>query len=528
MHCSQLRSPFGRIATLGLFVATSLLSATAHSLELTNIGPITYTRVTGKPFTATQDFPAIAGQGVLCITDADSPNAVVRLNGQQLSLPKPPKHGPNPFQLLVPLAESNVLEVTLLGKPGSSLTVRVTQEIEADGAAVIGPAGGTLVVQSGHWTGAEIRVPAAAVTVPIILRTRTTGDPIDPHAEDPVLELLPHGLQFSTPVTVVLPAERASEGSVQHAYLGAPAWFSLGHNECEAGRLCADLDSFSFIRLFYARLCRWFGESSLWSCKRVSAATPASWTEVQSQHWPILLVHGIQPTEFHRDPIFSLPIGFCGQAGDGAWSDFPKLLYEEPLPPSGPTSGSRFDVWRFDYDHETGINDAARTLGAAVDILQAAANVDQTTIVAHSMGGLVTRQYLAREGGSSRISRLITLGTPHFGSEWARAALFLPGCYTAAKQMLPGSVNEFLRDLNDAGPQTLRGSEPQYVFVAGQDRRPFLFNLCHTYDDDGVVGVKSALSWNQDNPTESIYPEAMRVTLVRLPAHPSVCSRSVR
>lgn len=55
---------------------------------------------------------------------------------------------------------------------------------------------------------------------------------------------------------------------------------------------------------------------------------------------------------------------------------------------------------------------------------------DEITIVAHSMGGLVSRRLL--EGGDyigrswfSRIKRLITLGTPHFGTP--KALLYLTG-----------------------------------------------------------------------------------------------------
>ena len=42
-------------------------------------------------------------------------------------------------------------------------------------------------------------------------------------------------------------------------------------------------------------------------------------------------------------------------------------------------------------------------------------------MVGHSMGGLVARAYLRRHG-AQRVSALITLGTPHRGSELARLA----------------------------------------------------------------------------------------------------------
>ena len=48
---------------------------------------------------------------------------------------------------------------------------------------------------------------------------------------------------------------------------------------------------------------------------------------------------------------------------------------------------------------------------------------DRIVIVAHSMGGLAARAYL-RDHGSTRIARIITLGTPHYGTGLAN---FGPG-----------------------------------------------------------------------------------------------------
>ena len=61
-------------------------------------------------------------------------------------------------------------------------------------------------------------------------------------------------------------------------------------------------------------------------------------------------------------------------------------------------------------------------------------------IVAHSMGGLVSRYYLQELGGAKHCKTLITLATPHHGTN---AAYFYPG--TGAWQMRPGS--EFLQNL---------------------------------------------------------------------------------
>jgi len=61
-------------------------------------------------------------------------------------------------------------------------------------------------------------------------------------------------------------------------------------------------------------------------------------------------------------------------------------------------------------------------------------------IVAHSMGGLVSRHYLQHLGGHERCLSLTTLATPHHGT---RAAWLYPG--TGARQMRQGSA--FLANL---------------------------------------------------------------------------------
>ena len=47
------------------------------------------------------------------------------------------------------------------------------------------------------------------------------------------------------------------------------------------------------------------------------------------------------------------------------------------------------------------------------------------TAVVHSMGGLVSRCFIEREGGAPLIDRLITCGTPHGGSPWPKAEDFV-------------------------------------------------------------------------------------------------------
>lgn len=81
----------------------------------------------------------------------------------------------------------------------------------------------------------------------------------------------------------------------------------------------------------------------------------------------------------------------------------------------------------------------AEQIARSVDVVCRRAGVEQLVLVGHGMGGLASRAYLRRYG-EARVSRLITLGSPHRGNLLAR---FGPG--RNARQMELGS--SWLREL---------------------------------------------------------------------------------
>ena len=50
-------------------------------------------------------------------------------------------------------------------------------------------------------------------------------------------------------------------------------------------------------------------------------------------------------------------------------------------------------------------------------------NVPQVDIIAHSMGGVIARYFVQLLGGDGLIRNLITLGTPHRGTEWSKYSI---------------------------------------------------------------------------------------------------------
>lgn len=96
----------------------------------------------------------------------------------------------------------------------------------------------------------------------------------------------------------------------------------------------------------------------------------------------------------------------------------------------------------------------------ADELAQQAASVPHDAalvLVGHSLGGLLARWYVEELGGAERVSGLVTLATPHGGTERARAA---PGSLGAA--LRPGSA--VLRRLGRAS------SVPLVSLAGGADR----------------------------------------------------------
>lgn len=71
------------------------------------------------------------------------------------------------------------------------------------------------------------------------------------------------------------------------------------------------------------------------------------------------------------------------------------------------------------YDDHAGVATSARKIAALVRAKSGSSTI-QWTIIGHSMGGLIGREWVENPDlDSSGIKRLITVGTPHGGSVWA-------------------------------------------------------------------------------------------------------------
>jgi triacylglycerol esterase/lipase EstA (alpha/beta hydrolase family) len=127
------------------------------------------------------------------------------------------------------------------------------------------------------------------------------------------------------------------------------------------------------------------------------------------------------------------------------------------------------------------IEDLAQQLAVHIESVCGDTGADRVILLGHSMGGLVARTYV-RRFGAARVAKVITLATPHHGSELARFAIGVGG-----KQLRPG--NPWLTSLNES--ESAAGGVPLVSlftwrdnFVAPQDS-PMLANATNI----GLTGM---------------------------------------
>lgn len=96
-------------------------------------------------------------------------------------------------------------------------------------------------------------------------------------------------------------------------------------------------------------------------------------------------------------------------------------------------------VAAYDYGLLTSdVDRAAAALGEVVGRLVRETGHERVQVVGHSLGGLLARWFVQKQGGDELVDTLVTLGTPHGGTELARFARLVP-VLPMARQLAPGS-----------------------------------------------------------------------------------------
>ncbi len=177
------------------------------------------------------------------------------------------------------------------------------------------------------------------------------------------------------------------------------------------------------------------------------------------------------------------------------WTEFiGKIQRETDLPYT--------DVWTFGYNSSWGIQQNAEVLARSIVSFSNEAQID---IVAHSMGGLVSRSMIEQYGGAEFIRKLITIGTPHQGSPLAVSRYLLGEIVRTTGNdedyILYNHVSQGFNDLNTNSSFIAQMEEmespplPYYAIAATNE--PSLWKQVSgnilSGPDDGIVAVSSAL-----------------------------------
>lgn len=133
--------------------------------------------------------------------------------------------------------------------------------------------------------------------------------------------------------------------------------------------------------------------------------------------YPILLLHGLgqkadawhgNATRYYLNDLGMRDGGLLHVDRDG------KIVSSE----TGRNDGDLY-VMQFRSPHDS-INAWRDELDAAITYVRAQTGADRVILVGYSMGGLAARAYLTKRYTDHHVKRLITIGTPHLGSVYAK------------------------------------------------------------------------------------------------------------
>ncbi|MDD4309090.1 MAG: hypothetical protein PHO32_01805 [Candidatus Cloacimonetes bacterium] len=226
---------------------------------------------------------------------------------------------------------------------------------------------------------------------------------------------------------------------------------------------------------------------------------------IHADREPLLLVHGV----------------------GGSYPYFGDLFIKQLNGNPNTTIDDTNDIWEFYYPYDQQIELSATLLGNAVATVRAnnyQPYPGRLNIIAHSMGGLVTRKYIQQcQDNDTGIGKFVMLGTPNHGSHSSfRISNPLTYPYSSIAndvlikqdkfspsihQMFPGS--SFLTNLNASYPRQLHPGAPvqdTYLVVAGTNNPLFwasseVFSLAN---DDLVVSIPSASLLNKSIPLATV------------------------
>lgn len=206
-----------------------------------------------------------------------------------------------------------------------------------------------------------------------------------------------------------------------------------------------------------------------------------------------------------EDKGIIIPSSNIDNLREGVWGEMSKPISIRTTYYKGHIESDEFVVGSED---EKSISEYAKRLKTVIDIVKHHTGKNKVILIAHSMGGLVSREYI-RQNGASSVSKLITIGTPNhgvisggnvfspaFGCSIAHSG---PECYEMDEN------SEFMVNLNK-GDETPGSTD--YLTITGKSKKGsvivagFLtYYPCgdtQTYHDEVVCSTKVSLEGAQN------------------------------
>jgi len=152
------------------------------------------------------------------------------------------------------------------------------------------------------------------------------------------------------------------------------------------------------------------------------------------------------------EPVIIIPGILGSEQHNGEWVIDPILHTYDDLIATLDANGYTpdIDLFPFPYNWRKSNVETALLLKEKIDEVKGICDCDKVDLVAHSMGGLVARQYIQSDAYEGDVDQLIFLGTPHLGAPKAypiwEAGEYVPGLLPIEDKVLERMLNQEARE----------------------------------------------------------------------------------
>ena len=150
---------------------------------------------------------------------------------------------------------------------------------------------------------------------------------------------------------------------------------------------------------------------------------------------------------------------------------------------------TRYQPWFYLYPTGRRLDEVAVALNGGVELLQSHFGFTRLHVVAHSMGGLVSRSFLVKnvlEDGNHYVTRFVSISTPWAGHEAAAMGVKLsPAVVPSWRDLAKGS--DFQKAIQS---KRLKGQVDHLLLYGTHRSRSFVL----PHENDGTVSVASQLA----------------------------------